>query len=279
LFFIVALSVAVYYTTATSTEATEGDIDCYIDHLKKHKILNSAFPKYSNESRDSGLFSEELYCAMTIVVFKEKILNRLRDFSKQEKKCVEDEYNTNEYGLTTMLLTVYERKNLIPEAERTQKFLETKKETEKIRQKFLVACLTERTFGDLFDSEISSVGRDEKEDENYCARKFVVEHNLIDTAVYNVMLNPKNINIDNVDCKKITKKWIKKEEKRAIKDFEEDTRECVLVKDRETGNAHKHLRLKVLRELNITDEQKQIERVNFINHMKEFYKKVITCMP
>jgi hypothetical protein len=249
----------------------ETKIDCFIKHLKVQGKLNSSFPNYSKESESST--NDNLFCDSALDSIKMRSLRRLNDtmrhLNEKDIKCTQNDINLNNLYDSAMLEEVYEGQGLILEAERTQKLKDLNLKFDHVIYKSMFKCMSEASIGAAFDRSMEK-SPFYYEEENYCERKLVVDNNL---TIFNVTLNPKN----SVNCEEIIKNWIDEMDK-AARRFGEAVRECMLETDRETGFTLRQVALNVLRTLDLTDEQRQIERANFIKHSEMFFKKMSTCM-
>jgi hypothetical protein len=270
----------VYYATAAPVTTTEqkAKINCLIEHLKEQGKLNAAFPKYPTESDATDRSS----CVSTVASVKREFLTLLVNpvldkISEQEKECFFDDSISHDFVSYAMLTTVYEEEELIPQTERVEKFMEAKKKSFAGMFKPTFKCLSDEFYGSSFDDGMKPENNDYNDEQFYCMRKFVVENNLSDTNIYNISVNTKSL--DNTGCDNFMKMMINEGERRPINGMDRIAEACIAKKISESGIAQKKVFMKVLSKLEMTEEQKQNERKNFIKYSKEFAKQMLTCLP
>ena len=125
--------------------------------------------------------------------------------------------------------------------------------------------------------------------EDYCVRKHMLDKNLITFNRDKLNVNPKNLDTSTIDCaifyptavKKLeekTKKSIRKE----LKDSEQNEPlnwiRCLMEKLRKEKYFDKNLEYEYAKELNLTEEQKEKLRIQFLSISKEFLSTYISCM-
>lgn len=139
------------------------------------------------------------------------------------------------------------------------------------------------TFGLVFDNVFvhkTEYGNDPMTD--YCARKYVVENNLIDVNTYKVVLNHKNLDIEGINCSKVLETENKLVEGMMTAAFVNPSRTpsevaCMKQKVVQSGFVGKLMTIGVLSNVEITDEQKQNERRRFVEFGSQLIKSVATC--
>lgn len=154
----------------------------------------------------------------------------------------------------------------------------------------MLTCLSEKEFGELFNSIIANTTQDEEEpksDEDlvsdYCARKYGTENNLINTAEYKVNVNPTDIITTYIQCDVVNNKHFEEAETE-LRDHllndvgvVENKVDCYMQKYHDNHYFDKTLAIALLGELNLTEEQKQRERKKFIDTMVNITRVIAEC--
>lgn len=174
-----------------------------------------------------------------------------------------------------------------------------------IEQKFELAeelCAPQIMFGKWFDelygedpikestNSTDSFNSKESEDdiedlqEDYCQRKYLVDKHFIDVNIYNVTVNPSNIDVTKFKCDKF---WFEPAEEYiiALKDEfvtaldspSSTSIRCFSNTIRNGFYAETLLKVWMLSEIQITKKQLELERNSFISFMTNLYADVIKC--
>lgn len=147
----------------------------------------------------------------------------------------------------------------------------------------IVTCRNEKDYGVDFDSYF-----DLKETINYtdsyCIKKYLIKNNLINNELYEIDPNPRKIDFTGLVCEDIIRRLNDEVNDQINAEFFHDSKldnaqkvECALEKYREAEYFDFIMQMKALATLNITTEQKQTERDNFIRFMSEVADNVATC--
>lgn len=149
----------------------------------------------------------------------------------------------------------------------------------------LMYCLFKEDFSDAFDELFTEESEEEEDLEaDYCGRKLVIDNQLLDTSVYTLPLNPKNINLDNVNCEEKLKEVIKKLEvglsdsmKKEDPQLTEQNLECRLNAFR-SGNTYSNMIAAFFfSEINMSAEQKEVEKRKFTIMLGKLAFKAVDC--
>lgn len=119
----------------------------------------------------------------------------------------------------------------------------------------------------------------EELEKNYCTRKYIVDNNFINTTVYNVNLNPMNIDVLGVDCDEIMKEIYEKLLNAYIRDpTDQSSRaKCIQNVSRAMLSLQAYARVIVLGEIGISDEEKAKEKQAFIEATTPMFEKLVEC--
>lgn len=157
-------------------------------------------------------------------------------------------------------------------------------------------CVSDKMFSDWFDllyteddSDDSSNATEVEDDigdlqEDYCQRKILVEKKFIDDKVFNFTLNPSKIETANLDC---NKHWFETSEEYGISlkdefvsgldDPSKKITRCIATTIRAGNYTEILLKVWMLSEIKISPEQKESERLGFVEFMKKLYTEIMKC--
>lgn len=139
-------------------------------------------------------------------------------------------------------------------------------------------------FDSLFDEEKKAVKNVTNFEEEYCVKKYLVKNNLIDSVLYNIELNPHNINVVGLNCETMIKKsndeiyeqlgfvYLEKSSFGNV-----DRVECALEKFREADYFDLMMKITALTTIPITEQQKINERENFVRILSKISSNISAC--
>lgn len=262
-------------------------LNCLVRQLKSAEKLEADFPEFTveNEIGDCEVFLKDLQKD-----FYKKFVIKLRknDNFAENTRCITSGLKSKGWADDTFLSIIYQADKTLPRREREQRVKEVDERIESAAVQTYSFCVFNKLFGEIFDEamkEDSSSSEEETSFEDYCARKRVIDKNLLDSSLFTLKANPENLQVSDVDCveeKKKTDKDIRKAMVKAIKesnelDFDKKELYCTLDKDIEGGYLDKWLAVAYLSEVNPTDEQKAEERQKFIDYMTKVMSEITEC--
>lgn len=150
------------------------------------------------------------------------------------------------------------------------------------------ACTFEDSQSEAFDDLVKSQGDSQTDSgkiQDYCVRKHLVDNGFIDTNVYKIELNPANVNTTGVNCFKMVVFVKSVYDEIMLANFETSFDRITSKKVKcieKTIDEHNYFetsfRIVFLTESPaFTDEQKQIEKKNYIEKMKLLSTDVFKC--
>ena len=152
----------------------------------------------------------------------------------------------------------------------------------------VVLCTSSDVFGELFDEAYDDANstdssKEETLEDDYCERKYMVDNNFTNPA-YQVNLNPKNVNVSAINCDEIIENSIKEAVDELSKEFKDELKrpsqrasQCIAKVIRSNHYFENVMRIAMLGEIGISDEDKAEERKQFIDNMKQLYEKILKC--
>jgi hypothetical protein len=148
-------------------------------------------------------------------------------------------------------------------------------------------CTQEDEFGTEFDKLFNSATDKNKklmEHEKYCIKKYLIKNSLIDSDIYDIDPNPHKINVTKLNCEEMIRKsneeiydqlgfiYLQKS------NLENDEKvECAIEKFRDADYFDLMMKITALATLNITLEQKNRERENFIKIFAKISSNIAKC--
>lgn len=119
-------------------------------------------------------------------------------------------------------------------------------------------------FDEIIREDSDEVSEDDKK-QDFCIRKYFVANNLIDTSIFTVSLNSKNIDAANINCEQVVQETIQDFNATVEKILKaKDNKECVMRNYRRMNVFGNVMKVGLMSELNLTDEQKAAERKAYI---------------
>ncbi|CRL07703.1 CLUMA_CG020657, isoform A [Clunio marinus] len=277
----VLIVITVSTVQSASVESMENTFNCYADYLKRHGLLEPSlqFEPFNGES---------FLCETVLSATVEGVYSGLYDeFSKREDlkdaaMCIVNTLKELKWSDLDIKEQIYLISDGLTGEEKDMKIQELKKVQARISGNAIVSCLADKEFSELFNQIYA---KDDQEDDvsDYCARKYAIESNLIDRNVYHISLNPKNISVNGIECDIINKQHFDDAEEELrqhlLRDFKEDRQkvDCLIKKYHENRYFDKTLSIALLSELDITEQQKEVERKRFIENMTVITKNLAEC--
>jgi len=277
--------------SAPASVSVSTAVSCLIKHLKTLNKLDQSYP-------DNDVSLDSVDCE-TIV--KDQLEYEEQEFLEKYEvliagieDCVGKEVKKHAAFDETLLIIVYERSSHLSESDKEKKISESSERRSNIHKRDIRWCRENQIYGRLFDElwEAANETSDESEKnglEDYCSRKHVVDGGFLDTNIFNVTLNPNNLNTEGIDCNEL----LKNETTTTKLEFEKELREgftslfnksesdkiteCALKKFDELNFSGILRAIAVLGELSPSVEQIQSERRKFIESQRQLADAGFLC--
>jgi acyl-homoserine lactone acylase PvdQ len=263
---------------------------CMSRYLRSEKMLDRRFRFKSNEianETECETYLEEYRDGFYSEIVKE--LKNDEDFA-ENSDCLVVQLKKFHLAETSMKKVIYENSKKMSRRKRKKALRAIDYSIEKKMETAVMLCTTEEVFGELFEvlfsnaNETESEESDDKPGEDYCHRKYIYDKNFINTTVYNVTLNPKNIDTSDLNCDEIVEHSIEEAEEELKDEFisglERPSKrkgKCI-AKTIRTHQFFEHsIKAIVLGEIGISDDQKNEERLIFVKEMKQLYESIMNC--
>lgn len=281
---VIALIILISYSSIEAAKSYNPTmINCYIRHLKNANELGDDIQELENGNSETNC--DEIINNMKTQLIRETIKNIHKRLNISNKKqCVGDNLKENKILNKTFKVVVYEVLQESTGKNYENEVREANDKLENVIEDSATYCLFKEDFGELFDELFTDSSEEDDLEADYCARKHVLDNNLLDTSVYTLKVNPNNINTENVNCVEKLKEVIKK--------IEDDLAEGMKKDEPEMANKNLECRLNAFRgdntydkmiatfffsEINMTEEQKEIEKKKFIIFMGKLAFKAAEC--
>lgn len=281
LFKVLGFLIFVCAVQSADVETMENTFNCYSDYLKRHGLLEGDF-------KTEPFNGESYLCEAVLSTTVEGIYKSLReeftkmtDF-KDAAECIVETLKRAKWSDLDIKEQVIETSSSLSDKEKEEKIRILKNIQNRISNEAIVTCMGEKEFGELFDQIFS---KDEQEDYvgDYCARRYAIDNNLLDPVLYHVIPNPNKIITSDIDCNIINQHHLAQAElelrQHLLKDIGEDVEkaDCLIKKYHDNHYFNKTLAIALLGELNITEEQRMVERDRFIRSMEKITKELAEC--
>lgn len=278
--FLVIIFIAVS-VQAAEQDSMENTFNCYADYLKRHRLLEQNF-------QSEPFNGEAVLCDNLLTTTSEGIYIDLIDkFSqvnetKDSVGCIVENLRELKWSDLEIKERIIEFSDSLSDEEMSKNFREIKTIQGRISSDAILKCLAEKEFGELFEQIFKE---DEQEDfvADYCARSFALKKKLLDTAKYQVNPNPNNVITNDVKCDEINKKYFAEAEEELkqslLKDFggKAEKVDCLIEKYRDLQYFDRTLTVALMGEIKISDDQKQVEKNNFVQVMIKIQKTLENC--
>ncbi|CAO1347423.1 unnamed protein product [Diamesa tonsa] len=250
--------------------------NCYADRLKVKGLLEA--------NVTTGLFDNET-CSMQLAALRSDLMKNIREENGDDASCAEAKLDQTNFFHQNVKKVFYEKSTELSDIIREEKIKESTAVSSKILQGAIDQCRTPRVFAELFDVIFENSDKDiaalTPQDE-YCAIKYAVDKHLLDTNVYKVFPNPKNINLKSVNCTDTKSRILEPFNNKlsqtlnaGIKD--EKLAACRLQKAELLEAVDLTLAISLLKDLRISMDQKTSERRKFIDRIRIINENLKSC--
>lgn len=242
--------------------------------MKAKGKLEANFPEYEvtkqETSCDDFIMEKQgsLYKQLAMSMYKKEQFKNLTS-------CIMKDVRAENWVDDFMLSFIYAASETMSESQKQKKVTELTDKVMKTVFNAIDYCQYVKEFGELYDSLVNKSKNANKTEEQlrgfYCGRKYIVEHNLVDTTIHKIEFNPTNINVDGIDCNAMVQGKLKSLENEFIAMLSGDEikldsfkAKCALKKFRDGKFGDKFLTLLVVGDFDLTDVQRSKERNKFV---------------
>jgi hypothetical protein len=274
--------------SARSLEGRESDT-CIADYLKSKQLIGS---EYGSKNPVSSL------CSVIIQLTKQRIMGNIEENLEQDERMKNESACMVKFMEKTdfaeRMLVIYFLETLDNQAsdEVQKEIKKAQKAGTEVTLTALISCEAGVKFNEAFEELFKDEDdNDITDNEDYCIRKHILDHNLINTEHFKLTLNPKNLDTSDIDCQVLYQKSLKDAEDELVKALAEDsseetdesslddaTIECLLKTIRKNHFIDKMLQFDYVKEFELTPAKREELRVQFIEIMTDLSKKSIECV-
>lgn len=273
-------------------EAEIKSYTCMVDHLRSLKLLDKDF-RY----RSTSTSSESSQCQSDIEEYRGLFYEAMESELKGDEDlsenvdCLIEQFKNINLAEVSMKKSIYQNSRAVSQRKRKKFIKAIEFSLEKKMSNAIKMCTFEQAFGEAFDEFFGKDPEKQEEPEgeeehqvNYCLKKHMVDKGFINTTVYNLDLNPKNIDISELNCDKYIEAAVDEAVDLIKEEFEEELElpskrfmRCITKTAREGNFLEISLRVQILSDLKISKELQVEERSHYIESMKGIYDRIMKC--
>lgn len=277
--------------------------ECIFKHAKDNGLLGHE--KHLNYTPGPTNVS---FCDQAISEFREKTFVSLRDLVEEDKSftihsdCIVNMLKDFKIDENYIEKFVYDEDKSMSRLRRQKALSEVLSYIEDRIELAEELCAPDIMFGEWFDEYVdveidhslesdetsNSTESHEDDDEelhkDYCQKIHLIDAGFINTKFFNVKVNPKNIDISHLDCDKI---WLETSEEFII-DLKDEfasrldsssrkAKECMIHTIKQGNYAEMMVKVFILSEAKLTDEQRIDERNKYISFMSALFADIMRC--
>lgn len=284
-------------------EGREHLFNCLVYNLSERSLLDEALT-YRYEFRD-GL-NVENFCDTVTLPFRTSMEKVFRDQLAQEAAfadhvdCIWEKVEPLRLDDLYLLSRVYRDDTSMPEFRRRKALSEADLAIHNKLDHAKKLCLPELMFNQEFEKEIKNdkeynMKIDKPDDDyvdvetlqdDYCQLNYLIDSKFINNDIYNIKINPENIDVSKLDCKHI---WLtrafpyddgmKDTMVNVLNEPSSKTKDCIGKVVFKTNYAAVHLTtLFISSSINTTAELREAARDNFVSAMTSMYTEAMECV-
>jgi hypothetical protein len=279
--------IAFVFLVQSAPTFNKGKINCCITYLKGINFLDSAYPEFDEYSDNC----DESVEALKNHIYKKFSLSiKPKDFS-EVASCIRNDLRWKHWVAGNMFSSVCDSSESLAREGNNSNTAPLGEDIQRKARLEFTTCVNEETFGKMFDTSYKTADQYPDEDpfKDYCKRKYVVDAGFAETSKFNFSVNPNNLDVSNVDCEPYKKNALGEFAPMMLslalsaKNFgfhskEEKKVNCAMEKYHAKELQDKLFRLEAIRFINLSDEEKVVERKNCINVLIEMVDLVNECM-
>lgn len=262
-------------------------LDCGLLHLNKNDPLEVDI-EYTPQITDPR------FCNGVLNTLSHEFAEEFVPMDRTSKfaNCLNENVGIFDLINVHIKMLVYEKATNLSEPKYNEIYNTLKKRFNRTLTRVREICDGDNFFGSEFDKKVQHPDGNftanltlQWKQRVYCIRKGMIEENWINGSLYNVPLNPYNVDISNIDCNEIFGKFKNDVQDGVERIFAQDfgvtspiykERISYFMKKRKFGQNFS--KMIVLGRINLSDEEKARERAAYIKYMNEFYNTAFAYM-
>lgn len=271
----------------TELEKANLKVNCFIRRLKSKEKLDASYPEH--EVISAVINCDDVIKELEVQLYKKLALNFRRKHQLNDlTPCLMRDARAENWVDDFMLIEVYAASETLSESQKNLKFIENTDKISSVIKNAVDNCEVVLEFSEYYDELVddrkSSMKTEQQLQLLYCARKYVVEHNLVDPTVHEIELNPTNLALDGIDCEALLEEKFKSLEETFVKMLNDDNLDsdsmpvkCIKKKFRDGKHGEKFMTIVVVSDTDLSDEQKLDEKIKFANFYVDVYNSLDLC--
>jgi hypothetical protein len=251
-------------------------INCYIRHLKTADKLNANFTEFEIESE--ALDCDEVIESVKTQIYDAFVPSMLGEDFVSLKECFVSEMKTRNWADEALLQVILDASLSMSEVEKHQKMKESKRNAIKTSLVSMKSCgFNRKSYEELFETRLRIFNESANDPiADVCAKKYVIDNQLLDTEIYNIDVNSTD---SDVDCKIFLDKTSETFKQGIIDELKSSATvnqhlaneqlQCLTEKLTQYNVVGAMFKVHVLSKLHITVEQKEEEKKQFAEQMDQ----------
>lgn len=292
LYFIILFAISTVNGFGPPNQGSQ-ELSCFGEYLRSKNLLHEL---QLDVELKPPTFNDTKPCETFVAVYDQRFYKFLELTLSEDQqlgnitKCLVDVLQHSKLAELVVMSVVSSDESFSRNFERTRLTWKFNLAIEKKIETAWKLCTAKETYGSVFDDYFKNRSGDRSANlsvgdhvDDYCVRKYLVTSNFIDSTVYNIVLNPDDIEVKNINCveriqgleQAVIEKFIEQYENTAKLPFE-SSRSCITDVISRKNYFEPIMRVAVLREINI-GEHYGAERKKFILLMRNLYAGVVKC--
>lgn len=294
-FRLIVLSAILAAIKAMPVSSETESFECMANYLRDKKLLDKNF-KYFVQS-------EPLECDSYITTVRDTMIQKLiekttkssseeseeteefRNVTSETADCFRQQLSAINYPEDAMKLFIYSKSSKLSKKQKKKLLTATESDILKKFQITMSICMSDAIFGEMFDDMMKEESEDgdlEEKQNDYCIRKYVIDNGIIDPIEYTINLNPDNIEL-NFQCDVMVEDLFEIFEETVKEAFENESMKsrkqlrCLSRAIRNEDAVKYMVKISVLSEVSLSDEQTADLRTEFITNFQKLYLEMIKC--
>lgn len=273
------------WCTSAIADNDENTLICIERFLRSHELLDESLIETTNRTGKDCKDVIDNFRTAFYSTTEEELRNY--DSLREHRTCIVTAMEKLQVAELSMKKVIYENPKQVSSEKRNKIIRAVEQTIDKNRKNAAKICV-DSIFTKYFWT-MYSIGNKtdrsnlETEQMMYCLSIYMIENNFIDTTVYNVTLNPANIDVTGLDCEKTVKIFVENDEfKGYFSDengkFSPQMSLCLTAALKLHPFSQICWKVAMLGEIGITGEVAEEEKKIYIERMTEMFKITLDCM-
>ncbi|CAG9798854.1 unnamed protein product [Chironomus riparius] len=233
---------------------------CITNYLRNKELISDNF-RAAQEITSSCLNFIKSTEMTTLLEVKNKLDEK--EELKNSSECIVDrlkEVNFVDYAFKAQILS--EENYDVTDGERIEEMTNAMQKLIELSGNAIIDCYFSDQFGAIFDSIMTNESQEDEElsdEDDYCVRKHIIEHKLIDTTKYILDANPKNLDTSSINCEDLYNNLVIKIKDQMVAGMKE-----IDIDESSSSNISDKC------VLNVVDSYDYVNKLEYFDYLKEF---------